>query len=310
MSATFATYGEALLAQAMVDERVIVMTAENRAPIRALPAVLGDRFIDTGITEQTMVGMAAGLALRGRIPVVHALATFLTMRAFEFIRTDVGIPSLPVKLVGTVPGILSEANGPTHQALEDIALMRGIPGMRVFCPADRDDLVAGIGAVIHDHAPWYIRHCDRVPTEGVEHGPFEIGRAEVFAASAEDDVAILVAGALFTEVWEAASLLRDEGLRVRVVNLRTLAPIDRDAVVDAGHAARTVVTVEDHFSTGGVAAVVSEVLAAASLRVPALSISFGEGWFTPALLPDALRHAGMTGLAIADRILVATHTFA
>src|ERR1700749_1004057 len=100
--ATPPSYGDTLLALALADERVIVMTAENRAPIRALPAALGNRFVDTGITEQTMVGMAAGLGLRGRVPVVHALATFLTMRAFEFIRTDVGIPALPVKLVGTV----------------------------------------------------------------------------------------------------------------------------------------------------------------------------------------------------------------
>jgi transketolase len=309
MSGALASYGEALLALAQADERIIAMTAENRAPIRDLPAALGNRFIDTGITEQTMIGMAAGLALRGRIPVVHALATFLTMRAFEFIRTDVGIPSLPVKLIGTVPGILSEANGPTHQALEDIALMRGIPGMRVFCPADRGDLLAGLAAVIHDPSPWYVRHCERTAPDGVEHPPLDIGCAEVFAANDDDDVAIVVAGALFTEVWAAAALLRDEGLRVRVVNLRTLAPVDRAAILDAGRRTRTIVTVEDHFAAGGVRTVVTEVLAAASLRVPALSISFGDRWFAPALLNDALHHAGMTGAAIAERILVATYTF-
>src|SRR6476620_1574638 len=114
----------------------MVLTAENRAAIRNLPAKIGDRFIDVGIAEQTMIGMAAGLALRGRIPVCHALATFLTLRAFEFSRPDVGIPRLPVKLVGGVPGFLSDGHRPTHQALEDIALMRGVPGMQVFCPAD------------------------------------------------------------------------------------------------------------------------------------------------------------------------------
>src|SRR5580765_8897284 len=102
------TYEELLTEMALANERIIVMTAENRALVRNLPAILGDRFIDTGITEQTMIGAAAGLALRGRTPVAHALATFLTMRAFEFIRTDVGIPGLPVTLVGGVPGFLSE----------------------------------------------------------------------------------------------------------------------------------------------------------------------------------------------------------
>src|ERR1700742_1757694 len=164
------TYEEFLKERARRDEALVVMTAENRAVIRNLPAALGPRFIDVGICEQTMIGAAAGLALRGRTPVAHALATFLTMRAFEFIRTDVGIPGLPVTLVGGVPGILSEANGPTHQALEDIALMRGIPGMRVFCPADRDDLVAGLEVIVNDPAPWYIRHCDRLPADDVSHG--------------------------------------------------------------------------------------------------------------------------------------------
>src|SRR5262249_54002342 len=108
---------------AQQDSRIVVMTAENRAAIRNLPATLGDRFIDVGIAEQTLIGAAAGLALRGRIPICHALATFLVLRAFEFIRTDVGIARLPVKLVGGVPGFLSDGNGPTHQAIEDISLI-------------------------------------------------------------------------------------------------------------------------------------------------------------------------------------------
>src|SRR5262249_42991269 len=118
MSATLAaTYEQSLLALAAQREDVVVMTAENRAHVRNLPAALGPRFVDVGICEQTLVGAAAGLALRGRTPVVHALASFLTQRAFEFIRTDVGVAQLPVKLVGFVPGLLSEANGPTHQAI-------------------------------------------------------------------------------------------------------------------------------------------------------------------------------------------------
>ncbi|MFZ1397963.1 MAG: hypothetical protein WAS33_13735, partial [Candidatus Promineifilaceae bacterium] len=127
----------------LADDKYMVMTAENRAAIRHLPGVLNGRFLDTGITEQTMIGMAAGLALRGRVPIAHALAAFLTMRAFEFVRTDVGIGQLPVKLVGGVPGFLSDGNGPTHQAIEDISLMRGIPGMQIFCPADEAELVLG-----------------------------------------------------------------------------------------------------------------------------------------------------------------------
>src|ERR1700754_4404312 len=135
------TYEELLTETALKDERFIVMTAENRALVRNMPKALGSRFIDTGITEQTMVGMAAGLALRGRIPILHALAPFLRMRPFEFIRTDIAIARLPVKLSGYIPGFLSDGNVPTHQAIEDVAIMRGIPGMAVYAPADEDDLV-------------------------------------------------------------------------------------------------------------------------------------------------------------------------
>src|SRR5215467_3737795 len=137
----------------------MVLTAENRAAISNLVGRIGKRFKDLGIAEKTMIGTAASLALRvrlrGRVPIFHALATFLTLRAFEFIRTDVGIGGLPVKLVGGVPGFLSDGNGPTHQAIEDVAIMRGIPGMKVFAPADEDDLVKVLPAVWTSAMPAY-----------------------------------------------------------------------------------------------------------------------------------------------------------
>src|ERR1700733_9965384 len=151
------SYEELLTEIALSDERFIVMTAENRALVRNIPAKLGTLFIDTGITEQTMVGAAAGLALRGRIPVVHALASFLTMRAFEFVRTDAGIPNLPIKLSSFIPGFLSDGNGPTHQAVEDISLMRGIPNMTVFAAANEDDLLKMAPAIWHSKNPAYLR---------------------------------------------------------------------------------------------------------------------------------------------------------
>src|SRR5215471_13519638 len=172
-------YEELLLQTALNDERYVVMTAENRALIRNLPAQLGNRFIDTGITEQTMIGMAAGLALRGRIPIVHALAPFLTMRAFEFVRTDIGIAHLPVKLSGYIPGFLSDGNGPTHQAIEDVAIMRGIPGMQVYCPADEDDLVKMLPDVWSSPAPAYVRINHK--KGNFDHAPYVPGKAEVIS---------------------------------------------------------------------------------------------------------------------------------
>jgi transketolase len=258
--------------------------------------------VDVGIAEQTLVGAAAGLALRGRIPVAHGLASFLTMRAFEFIRTDVGVGNLPVKLVGSVAGILSEANGPTHQALEDVALMRLVPNMGVFCPADEEDLLLGLEAVLTAPQPFYVR-LNLLPPAVPHDRRFALGRAELVLDGS--DVAILTYGTLFGEVLRAARLLESSGLSVWLVNLRTLKPIDEGAVLEAASATRLLVTVEDHFASGGLASAVAEVLAAHRSAIRMFSISFRDRWFAPALYDEVLETEGLTGPQIADRIQAA-----
>lgn len=314
-----ATYETTLRALADADPRVVVLTAENRAAIRGLPAVLGDRFIDFGICEQTMVGAAAGLALRGRIPVVHALATFLTLRAYEFIRTDVGIAGLPVKLIGAVPGFLSDGNGPTHQAIEDLAVMRAIPGMQVFWPADERELCEGLPAVLASPAPCYVRLNTRPrspamlanaverqlalpgePGQGPAPAPFALGRAEVLTGG--DDLAVLGAGFLMSNVLEACTALRAAaGVRARAINLRTPAPLDEAAVVEAARACGLLVTVEDHLLVGGIYQTVCEVLVRHRISVPVVPIGLEGRWFKPGRLPEVLDHEGFTPVRLADR---------
>lgn len=291
------TYEDQLRELAVADDRIIVMTAENRAAIRGLPEVLGDRFFDTGITEQTMVGAAAGLALRGRVPVCHALAVFLTMRAFEFVRTDVGIAGLPVKLVGGVPGLLSDGNGPTHQALEDVALMRGIPGMKVYSPADEAELVEALPVIIDDPNPVYIRHVG-LPAAVQHTEPFAFGTAERIAEGS--DLTILVHGYLLREVVEARGLLANEGIDAGIVNMRSLAPVDRDAILEAAVKA-PVVVVEDHFTTGGLVTIVAETLVQARQSAHVVPIAL-DRWFRPALLEAATVAAGLDAASITNRI--------
>lgn len=293
------TYEELLTEIALQDERFIVMTAENRALVRNIPAKLGTRFIDTGITEQTMIGAAAGLALRGRIPVVHALASFLSMRAFEFIRTDAGIPKLPVKLSSFIPGFLSDGNGPTHQALEDIALMRGIPNMTVFAPADEDDLVKMLPQVWSHPSPSYVRINTR--KTNYVHAPFEWGKAEIISEG--EDVTILTYGLLFEQALVAVEILKKEGLSVGLVNLRSLKPVDERAIIEATRESRLTVTLEDHFQTGGLYSIVAEVLLKHGLTANVLPFALNEKWFKPALLPNVLQHEGFTGKQVAERIL-------
>jgi len=280
------------------DDRLVVMTAENRAVIRGLPELIGDRFIDVGIAEQTMIGMAAGLSLRGRVPICHALSTFLTLRAFEFIRTDLGIAGLKALLVGGVPGFLSEANGPTHQAIEDIALMRGIPGMQVFCPADGAELVDALPLLTKSAQPCYIRYYDG--PAAVRHEPFAIGRAETVMDG--DEVTILTFGLLLKEALEAADQLHARGRGVRVVNLRMPVPIDQAAVLRAARESRLVVTVEDHFRTGGLHSIVCELLIRHGMARPVLPIALEDRWFKPGRLPGVLEAEGFTGAQIATRI--------
>ena len=292
------TYEELIKETALADDRLVVMTAENRALIRSLPAVLGPRFIDTGITEQTLIGAAAGLALRGRIPVVHALATFLTLRAFEFIRTDVGIGQLPVKLSGFVPGFLSDGNGPTHQAIEDVSLMRGIPGMTVFAPADEADMIAMLPAIWASPAPAYVRINTRPAT--YEHAPFVMGQAEIVAEGT--DVTILTYGMLFEQTLVARALLQAQGLSVGLINLRSLKPIDEAALLDVARRGSLLVTVEDHFVTGGLYSILAEVLLRQQLTARVLPLALEERWYRPGRLSAVLEHEGFTGQHIARRI--------
>ncbi len=292
------TYEELLTRISLNDERVVVMTAENRALVRNLPTILGKRFIDTGITEQTMIGAAAGLALRGRIPVVHALASFLTMRAFEFVRTDAGIPDLPVKLSGFIPGFLSDGNGPTHQAIEDISIMRGIPNVNVFAPADEDDLVKMLSTIWSAPSPAYTRINTR--KTGYEHQPYEWGKAEMIAEGS--DVTILTYGLLFEQALAAVEILKSEGLSVGLVNMRSLKPVDEQAILTATRS-EMVVTLEDHFVTGGLYTIVAETLLKYRKTANVLPIALNNRWFKPGLLPDVLKHEGFTGKQIAEKIL-------
>lgn len=293
------SYEELLTQTALSDERFIVMTAENRALVRNIPAKLGNRFIDTGITEQTMIGAAAGLALRGRIPVVHALASFLTMRAFEFVRTDAGIPNLPLKLSSFIPGFLSDGNGPTHQAVEDISLMRGIPNMTVFAPADEQDLVEMLPQIWNCPNPSYVRINTRKTDH--QHTPFELGKAEIISKG--EDVTILTYGLLFEQALIATEILKKEGLSVGLINMRSLKPVDEQAILHATQTSSLTVTLEDHFLTGGLYSIVAEVLLRNGVTAKVLPFALTEKWFKPSLLPNVLEHEGFTGKQIAEKIL-------
>lgn len=295
-------YEELLLRLVEEEPKLMVLTAENRGHMRTVPQHLGDRFIDVGIAEQTMIGMAAGMAVRGRIVVTHALASFLTMRAYEFIRDDVGIANASVILVGMVPGVLSDGNGPTHQAIEDVAIMRGIPNVGVFCPADIDEFVEGMEYLIADGKPFYVRYIG-LPRE-IEHTvPFIPGLAEVVYGTdnVHADITILTYGFMLRQVMNALAFLKTERRTIRVVNMRTLKPVDEGRIRDELQSSDLVLTIEDHLRTGGLFSIVSELSVSLRNHAPIEAIAF-DSWFKPGRLRDVLQYERLDAASLAFRI--------
>lgn len=293
-------YPEIIKNYALKNEDVVVFTAENRAVVRELPDILHERFIDVGITEQNMIAMAAGMALRDRKPICHALTNFLLFRAYEFIRNDVGIPNLPVKLSGWIPGFLSDGNGPTHQSLEDVGIMSLIPGMQIFCPADNDDMCLMLEQIWDSPHPSYIRVNPR-PAVVQHKQPFEIGKAEVLAQGS--DITLMVYGFLLEEAVKAKDILEKSGLSIGLVNIRTLKPIDEETILTIASETKRIVTIEDHFGTGGLYSILCEVLQRHQQTANIQSISMGNRWFKAGLLNEVLEYEGFTGAKLAQRII-------
>lgn len=292
-------YGTELGRLAMSNEDIIVMTAENRAPIRDLPDLLGNRFIDTGITEQCMVGAAAGLALRGRRVVAHALSSFLVMRAFEFIRTDIGVPKLPVKLVGFVPGFLSDANGPTHQGIEDVSLMRGIPGMNIFCPKNINELAAHLEEILETPEPFYIRYPKLIDQD---YSAISLDWSTPEQLSDGNDVTILSYGHMTNVATEALEMLSADGISCCHLHVKALKPINWLAIQNALERTPITFIIEDHFRIGGLYSIVAENLLALNTTYKVISLSLNDCWFKPGRLPEAINQARLSANALTDRI--------
>lgn len=294
------TYKDILLELCLNDERYVVLTAESRKNLEGLPLILGNRFIDTGINEQTLVGTAVGLALRGRIPIVHAFASFLTMRAFEFIRTDIGYSALPVKLLGEYPGLLSEALGPAHQALEDIALIRAIPNINIFCPADENDLLINIKSVFESSSPYYIRFTAH--RSFLKHTAMNLRNTSEVLSEGEDAI-VFVHSILTEETFYAAEILKQNELSIKVINVRQLKPIDEQFCVEQAKNYKVCIAIEDHFQIGGLYTILSEIFIKHQLNTELHSISLGNHWFIPLTLPEVLEEEKLDRKHLAEKIL-------
>lgn len=255
-------FGKMLAELGAVDDRILVLDADLGTSTRVdiFAASFPERFFQMGIAEQNMIGYASGLAAMGFVPVVSTFAAFAARRACDQVSISVAYPRMNVKIVGAYGGSFCGKGGATHQAYEDIAIMRAIPNITIICPADGVEAQKALAGAIRHDGPVYFRTArPDTPTVFTEDYSFEIGKGVVLREGR--DVALVSTGILTLDALEAAEILHQKGLSAYVLHLPTVKPLDREAVIRAAEATGAVVTVEDHSIIGGLGGAVAETLA-------------------------------------------------
>lgn len=261
--ATRQAYGEALIELVEKNDKVVVLDADlaNATQTCKVAKAHPEKFYNCGIAEANMVDIAAGMSTMGLIPYCSSFAMFAAGRAYEQIRNSVAYPHFNVKVCATHAGVSVGEDGGSHQCIEDLALMRAIPGMTVICPADANEAKAATMAIAEMNGPVYMRLA-RLATpifEGDMVKPFVIGKANVLREG--KDVAIFATGLMVNESLMAAEALASEGIDAAVINIHTIKPIDADTVIKAASETGALVTAENHNVIGGLGSAVAEVLA-------------------------------------------------
>lgn len=283
--ATRESYGKALAELSAKYENLVVLDADLAAATKTgtFKKACPERFIDCGIAEANMMGVAAGLAATGKIPFASSFAMFAAGRAYEIIRNSIGYPHLNVKIGATHAGISVGEDGATHQCCEDIALMRTIPGMVIINPADDIEAKAAVEAAINHNGPVYLRF-GRLAAP-VFNNPdtykFELGKGIVLREGT--DLTIVASGLMVYEAVKAAEALAADGISARVVNIHTIKPLDKELIEKCAKETGVIVTVEEHNVIGGLGEAVCEAVCS-STPVPVVKIGVEDrfGYSGPA----------------------------
>jgi len=303
--ATRVAFGEALAELGAKYRNIMVFDADLACSTKTLKfsQAFSDRHFNMGIAEQNMIGVAAGMALKGKISFACTFAVFAAGRAWEQIRNGVAYPNLNVKIIGSHGGIMTGEDGATHQALEDLAIMRAIPNMKVFCPADYWETKAVMAKMCEDFGPVYLRlGRSGVPVLYDENYRFEPGKGSVVRDG--DDVTVFAVGSTVGSALEAAAKLENDGVSVRVCNMCSIKPIDKDLILESARKTKKLFSVEDHQIVGGLGGAIAEVLAEKG-GCPSLTrlgmYRFGESGKGV----DLYQKYGLDGKGIAGRVLSA-----
>jgi len=274
-------YGEGVIQLGEKNKDVVVLTGDLKESTRVeeFSKRFSERFIECGVAEQNMMGIAAGLASAGKIPFVSSYAVFSPGRSWDQLRVSVCYSNLNVNIVGAHTGVSVGPDGATHQALEDIAITRVLPNMTVVVPCDSIETKKATLAAADMQGPYYSRFArEKTPVITTAETPFEIGKAEIFADYG-DDAAILACGPLVYQSLVAAKELEKEGIKVRVINNHTIKPMDVTTIMKAARDCGAIVTVEEHQVMGGMGSAVAEVLAKhypVAIEMIGMQDTFGE----------------------------------
>ena len=279
-------YGQALLTLATRESRTVVVSADTQdlLGIRTYIERHRDRFIELGIAEQNAIGVASGLATTGMRPYVCAYAPFISARSMEQVRNDVAYANQRVVIGAAASGVSLGVAGGTHHSLEDLAVMRSFPNMNVIVPADVNEAYKATLATLDIDGPVYLRlggRAEEPPVTDAE-APFRLGKVAQLRPG--KDVAVLACGALVDMAVRASDALKKEGIEARVLNMSSIKPFDRDAVLAAAAETRGIVTAEEHHLAGGLGGMVAELLA---VERPTRMRMIG--------MPDAFAMVGPTG---------------
>lgn len=255
---------DVLLEEAKTDKNITVLCSDSRGSASLAPfaEAYPEQFVETGIAEQDLVSIAAGLAHCGKKSYAASPACFLSTRSYEQCKVDVAYSNTNVKLIGISGGISYGALGMSHHSAQDIAAMAAIPNMRVYLPSDRFQTTKLVQALLKDEKPAYIR-VGRNPVEDIyseENCPFEMDKATVLKEGA--DAAIIACGEMVRPAMEAAELLEKEGIHATVLDMYCVKPLDSEAVIKAAEQAKVVVTAEEHAPFGGLGSMVAQVVSA------------------------------------------------
>nr|MBA2599615.1 transketolase family protein [Actinomycetota bacterium] len=296
---TRAAFGEALAA-AGADERVVVVDGDvnNSTYTNKFKAKYPERFFNAGIAESNLVGIAAGLAASGKIPVVASFSTFLLSNAFDQIRMSVAFPNQNVKLVGTHAGISIGEDGPSQMAIEDVAQACAFPGMTVIVPADAPSAQAATQAMIEREGPTFLR-CGRpnVPVVYPNGPELHVGRANTLREG--DDITLVANGIMVAMALDAAQALADDGIEARVLDFHTVKPIDSETLEQAAVETKGIVVAEEHMAYGGLGATVAMALAERHPTKMAF-VNVGDTYATSGKPDEILAQYGLTPDAILD----------